>query len=372
MGKLIKNCGNALLRKRISEVSSGFTRFEKDDVIVAKITPCFENSKGALLDDLVTDFGYGSTEFHVLRANESISPRFLFYITKIHSFMQTGEASMSGSAGQKRVPSSFVENFFLGSPPFTEQTAIANYLDEKTAQIDTLIEKKQKLIELLKEERTAIINHAVTKGINPKAKLKPSGLSAVTNAAQAGIEWLGDIPEHWEVKKLKYVAILKSGEGITADSIRDEGEYPVFGGNGVRGYTSSYSHEGDFVIIGRQGALCGNINYAKGKFWASEHAVVATPIETYNLIWFGELLRTMNLNQYSQSAAQPGLAVENVRNLFVPVPSFNEQTKIAQHVQTHTTRIATTISKIEREIGLLQEYRTALISEVVTGKIKVI
>ena len=250
---------------------------------------------------------------------------------------------------------------FVPLPRPKEQTAIAKYLDEKTAQIDTLIEKKQKLIELLKEERTAIINQAVTKGINPKAKLKPRG-----------IEWLGDIPKHWEVKKLKYVARLKSGDSITADSIRDEGEYPVFGGNGLRGYTSAYSHEGDFVLIGRQGALCGNINYAKGKFWASEHAVVVTPIARYNLIWVGELLCTMNLNQYSQSAAQPGLAVEKIQNLFIPVPSIEEQNSISAYIEAETQKLDATISKIEKEIELLQKYRTALISEVVTGEIKVI
>lgn len=99
-------------------------------------------------------------------------------------------------------------------PNFEEQTAIANYLDEKTVQIDTLIEKKQKLIELLKEERTAIINQAVTKGINPKVKFKPSG-----------IEWLGDIPEHWEVKRLKYLSEIKTGEKNTEDRVED-GMYP--------------------------------------------------------------------------------------------------------------------------------------------------
>lgn len=268
---------------------------------------------------------------------------------------------MTGSAGQKRVPASFVRNFVTGTPPKEEQTAIVNYLDNKTTQIDSLIEKKQKLIELLKEERTATINQAITKGIDPKAKLKPSG-----------IEWLGYIPEHWEVKKLKNVAKLKSGDSITADSIRDEGEYPVFGGNGLRGYSASYSHEGNFVLIGRQGALCGNINYAVGRFWASEHAVVATPIVHYKVIWFGELLRAMNLNQYSQSAAQPGLAVERIQNLFITFPPFEEQKIISDHIEIESEQIDATISKIEKEIALLQEYRTALISEVVTGKIKVI
>ncbi len=252
------------------------------------------------------------------------------------------------------------EDFSFPIPSIQEQKTVCYYLDRKTTQIDNLISKKQKLIELLKEERAAIINQAVTKGLNPDAPMKDSG-----------IEWLGEIPEKWEVKRLKFVSDFKSGNGITANLIKNDGEYAVYGGNGLRGYTSSYTHEGSYVLIGRQGALCGNINYADGKFWASEHAVVATLVSDYNLFWFGELLRTMNLNQYSQSAAQPGLSVDHIKNLFIPVPSPNEQDVIAAYLDGKTTKIDQTSSKIEDQIEVLKEFRTALISEVVTGKIDV-
>ena len=255
----------------------------------------------------------------------------------------------------------FIRLLDLSFPPKSEQFAIANYLDDKTAKIDELIEKKKKLIELLKEERTAVINQTVTRGINPNVKLKPSG-----------IDWLGEIPEHWEVKKIKYVAKLKSGESITSDKIKEDGEFAVYGGNGLRGYTTSYTHDGDYILIGRQGALCGNINYAFGKFYASEHAVVVTRFGNENISWFGELLRIMNLNQYSISAAQPGLSVERLQNIQIPSPSIDEQNKIGQYLKTEIKRSELSISKIEKEIELLQEYRKALISEAVTGKIKVI
>lgn len=243
----------------------------------------------------------------------------------------------------------------------SEQAAIARYLDEKTAQLDTLIARKRRLIDLLREEKAALINEAVTKSIRPGVEMKPSG-----------IEWLGEVPAHWEVKKLKWVASLQSGESITSESIQPEGEYPVYGGNGLRGYTSAYTNEGDYVLIGRQGALCGNINYASGQFWASEHAVIATLIGDINFIWLGELLRTMNLNQYSVSAAQPGLAIERIQTLSLPVPPFQEQVDIAQYIDTEAAKIDYTISRIEREVELMQEYRTALISEVVTGKVYVL
>jgi len=137
---------------------------------------------------------------------------------------------------------------------------------------------------------------------------------------ESGIEWIGDFPKHWKIHRIKDIVNLKSGDNIVSEQITVDDEFPVYGGNGLRGYYTSYTHEGDFVLIGRQGALCGNINYAHGKFWASEHAVVATPIKFTEIIWLGELLRIMNLNQYSNSAAQPGLSVEKIKNLYLSIP----------------------------------------------------
>jgi type I restriction enzyme S subunit len=200
----------------------------------------------------------------------------------------------------------------------------------------------------------------VTKGLDPKVRTKPSG-----------VEWLGNIPEHWEVKRLKYVATMKSGEGITSDQIKESGDYPVYGGNGLRGYSDLFTHEGDHVLIGRQGALCGNINYADGKFWASEHAIVCTLEKLYITRWFGELLSIMNLNQYSVSAAQPGLSIDNIKILQIPIPPLAEQIAIVAHIETEYSRLDTIIEKFKKQIELFKEYRTTLISEVVTGKIDV-
>ena len=180
------------LRKPISEVWNGFTYFERNDVIVAKITPCFENGKGALLDKLESQIGFGSTEFHVLRSKPEIADKFLFLTTRTNPFMNIGEASMTGAAGQKRVTTSFIEDYPVALPPLAEQAAIATYLDEQTAQLDGLIARKRRLMALLREEKAALINEAVTKGIHPNVPTKPSG-----------IDWLGDVPAHWEVKKLK-------------------------------------------------------------------------------------------------------------------------------------------------------------------------
>jgi len=182
----------------------------------------------------------------------------------------------------------------------------------------------------------------------------------------SGVDWLEEVPEHWNVLALKRIANLKSGDSITGESIEEVGEFPVLGGNGLRGYSDSFTHDGHFVVIGRQGALCGNINYAKGKFWASEHAVVAAPLTGLNTVWRGEMLRAMNLNQHSVSAAQPGLSMEFVGNLRTVFPPMSEQTAIAAILDRETGKIDELVAEQRRLIELLKEKRQAVISHAVT------
>jgi type I restriction enzyme S subunit len=182
----------------------------------------------------------------------------------------------------------------------------------------------------------------------------------------SSVDWLGEVPEHWDVLKLKRICALRSGDGITSEDIAEEGDYPVYGGNGLRGYTNKFTHEGRYALIGRQGALCGNVNYADGKFWASEHAVVVSPIQMVVTSWLGELLRAMNLNQYSITAAQPGLAVDAVGNLFIPLPPDKEQQTIAAFLDRETGKIDALIAEQQRLVELLAEKRQAVISHAVT------
>ena len=182
----------------------------------------------------------------------------------------------------------------------------------------------------------------------------------------SGVAWLGDVPAHWAVMPIKRLAFLQSGESITAERIDESGDFPVYGGNGLRGYTNAFTHAGEFVLIGRQGALCGNINYGYRKFWASEHAVVVTPTKSLTTKWLGEVLRAMNLNQYSVSAAQPGLSVEAVAQLMIPVPLREEQAAIATFLDHETAKIDALVDVQKRLIELLKEKRQAVISQAVT------
>lgn len=182
----------------------------------------------------------------------------------------------------------------------------------------------------------------------------------------SGVEWLGEIPRHWQRFPLKYLVEMKSGESITAADIEPEGNYPVFGGNGLRGYSSKYTHSGSYILIGRQGALCGNVNYAHNQFWASEHALIVKGKKSFNIRWLGELLRAMNLNQYSITAAQPGLSAEALVNLQIPVPPEAEREAVASFIDYEAGKIDNLIEKQQQLIELLKEKRQAVISHAVT------
>jgi type I restriction enzyme S subunit len=273
--------------------------------------------------------------------------------------IKKSESSNKLNTIRLRIPMDKLNKVLLPFPTKEEQTTIAQFLDSKTALIDQAIGIKEKQIELLKERRQILIHKSVTRGLNPDVKLKDSG-----------VEWIGEIPEHWEVKALKYIANLQSGETISAEKFVEEG-FPVFGGNGFRGYASSYTNEGEFALIGRQGALCGNVNYAKGKFYASEHAIVVYPINNESFLWLGEVIKEADFNRLSQSAAQPGIAISVIKNVLFPYPPLFEQFAIAKYIETIYAKISKTISLKEKEIEKLKEYKATLINSAVTGKIKV-
>lgn len=182
------------------------------------------------------------------------------------------------------------------------------------------------------------------------------------------IDWAPLIPNHWDVVRLKDIARLQSGDSITSDKIDEAGgAYPVYGGNGLRGYTDTFTNEGEYILIGRQGALCGNINYARNRFFASEHAVVVYPFEKHESItWLGETLKITNLNRLSASAAQPGLAVCSLNFVKIPYPPQNERAQIGYFLDAKLAAIDLQVTQLEKKGKLYERLKTATISRAVT------
>ncbi len=149
-------------KRTLAEVWNGFTYFRRGDVVIAKITPCFENGKGAYLDRLASDFGFGTTELIVLRPSKAIKGAFLRFLTSTKQFLLLGEQYMTGAAGQQRIPSDFVKNYPIGLPPIDEQLVILEYIQAKSAEIDLAITRAEREIELMREYRTRLISDVVT------------------------------------------------------------------------------------------------------------------------------------------------------------------------------------------------------------------
>ena len=170
--------------------------------------------------------------------------------------------------------------------------------------------------------------------------------------------------------KLGEIFYLKAGENITSKDIseikKEDFIYPCYGGNGIRGYTKQYNKEGIFSLIGRQGALCGNINIGKGKFFATEHAVVVNTFSETNVNWCFYFLKQLNLNQYATSTAQPGLSVNNINQIYIPLPPLKEQDRIANEID----RLFTLIEQLEEDKAALQQLVSQLKSKILSLAIR--
>ncbi len=252
-----------------------------------------------------------------------------------------------------------IKTLYLPMPPHPEQQKIAQYLDDKTAKIDQAIMLEEKQIELIKEHKQILIQNAVTKGLNPHVKFKHSD-----------VEWIGEVPEHWEVKKLKYLASINNG--LDYKSVLAEEGYPVFGSGGQFAYATSYLYSGEAVLLGRKGTIDKPL-YINDKFWTVDtmfycicNKFIHTKFVYYcccSLIPFG---------YYSTSTALPSMTQSDLLNNKFTIPPISEQHQIANYLDQQTAKIDHAIQLKQQQIDKLKEYKTVLINDVVTGKVKVV
>ena len=183
----------------------------------------------------------------------------------------------------------------------------------------------------------------------------------------SGVQWVGLIPNDWNTVSLKYLCSMQSGKTLSSEEISDEGDYPVYGGNGLRGYYTQSNTIGDYLLVGRQGALCGNVHSVQGEFWATEHAIVTKCSSLSDKKFLYYLLLGMNLNQYaSNTAAQPGLAVSTIVNIPTCLVPIHEQIKIAEMLDHKCTQVDALITNVQAQIEKLKAYKQSVITEVIT------
>ncbi len=354
--------------KQVESVYDGYTYFSDGDILMAKVTPCFENKNIAIASGLTNKIGFGSSEIYIIRAGKNVDNRFLYYRFQEDGFIGLAIGAMTGAGGLKRVPSEAVSNYIYASPGKDEQQNIANFLDHETAKIDTLIEKQQQLIKLLKEKRQAVISHAVTKGLNPNAPMRDSG-----------VEWLGEVPEHWILSKVKYEYENLDGRRIPLSTLERssmQGEFPYYGASGVIDHVDSFIFHEDLVLVSEDGANLLMRSYpiafpAYGKYWVNNHAHILRPKDQKVEFW-SEVIEVRDLTPYVSGSAQPKFTSEALSNLQIAVPPHeNEVNEIAAYIKQQKEKYAFLINKAGQSIKLMHERRTALISAAVTGEIDV-
>ena len=370
----------------IGELESGYTYFAEGDVAIAKITPCFENGKGAVMRGLQGGLGFGTTELIVARPwPQHLDAAYLHRIFTSRQFMQRGEASMYGAGGQKRVPDDFVRDFAIALPPVDEQVVINAFLNRETAKIDALVAEQERLIELLKEKRQAVISHAVTKGLDPSVPMKDSGL-----------EWLGEVPAHWDIRSVARVStkITNGYVGPTREILVDSG-VPYVQATHIKGgqinfdgayfvtpewseaHSKSILAEGDVLLV-QTGAGTGDVGLVSAiEVGFNCHALIIVAPDRSQIqgAFLSAVLQSAYGRQVLESvqtgAMHPHLNCGEVKFVSVPVPPLKEQEAVAAFVENATERFESLTAECKRSAAILQESRTALISAAVTGQIDV-
>jgi len=306
---------------------------------------------------------------------------FLLYFLDARNLNQ-----LSNQNAQPLITGSMVGNQFIPLPPLLEQQAIATFLDSETKRIDTLVEKKERLIDLLREKRSALISHAVTKGLDSSVKLKSSG-----------VEWLGEIPEHWQVSALKRIVATPVTDGphetpeildegipfVSAEAIKnDQIDFTKIRGfiaiEDHRRYSLKYNPRRDDIYIIKSGATTGNVAMVETDFefniWSPLAAIrpnrkVSFPRFLFHFVKSKEFMTSIQLGW--TFGTQQNIGMNVIENLYVGLPPITEQQAIAAFLDREIGKIDTLIAKMEEAIVKLKEYRTALISAAVTGKIDV-
>jgi type I restriction enzyme S subunit len=261
-----------------------------------------------------------------------------------------------------------MKSIVLAVPPLPEQSAIAAFLGRETAKIDALVAEQEQLVELLKEKRQAVISHAVTKGLDPNVPMRDSG-----------VEWLGEVPEHWTVGAIKNFYEFLDGKRIPLsgeERSSRSGEYPYYGASGVIDWIDDFIFDEDLVLVSEDGAnlFCRSTPIAfvaRGKYWVNNHAHILRPSDNA-LIYWAERIETIDLTPVLSGSAQPKLTSEALANIRIAIPpTYEERLDIQMFISQEAEGIDALVSQAQRAITLLKERRSALISAAVTGKIDV-
>ncbi len=302
--------------------------------------------------------------------------KFISYFSASHSYMNWLR-TVAIQATIENVSAERYARMPIPLPPLDEQRTIAAFLDREAERIDALVAKKRLLIERLEEYRTALITRTVTRGLPPEAA-RAAGLDPAPRLKPSGMEWLGDVPEHWEVRRLANVIQCLDGRRVPLNAeerSERQGDFPYWGANGVLDYLDDWLFDEPLVLLGEDGApfFAPNKRVAfsvSGRIWVNNHAHVLRPDGIHQEF----LMHLLNITEYAafiDGSTRDKLTQGDMNGIPVLLPPTEEQAEIARYLRAEVADLDLVAYRVERAIERLQEYRTALITAAVTGKIDV-
>ena len=335
---------------------------KKGDVIFRPTD--LQNDKVSLRSSISNFEGIITSAYLNLRFKETANSKFYHYLFR--TIDNNKVIYGLGSGLRQNIDFRDFRRFSFPIPPLTEQTAIANFLDKKTSQIDHAIELEEKTIALLKEHKQILIQELVTgKKVWDKAQncwTKPAEVK------YSGVEWIGEIPKNWEIKKLKYIFDIKNGQDYK--HVLSKRGYPVIGSGGQFAYASNYLHDGEAVLLGRKGTIDKPM-YVNERFWTVDTMFYAIVYKNFSAKYIYYVSTTIPFKLYSTSTALPSMTQNDLNNHIVAVPPLEEQNDIVHHIEQQSAKIDRAIALQEQKIEKLKELKATLIDSAVTGKIKV-
>ena len=359
------------------EAKGKYTYFSDGDLLVAKVTPCFENGNIAIANKMKEGIGFGSSEIFVLRMDKKVLNTYMFYVTQSSKFQDGACATMCGVGGLKRISPLFMRTYELDIPSLSEQQLIVDYLDEKLSNIEkriAILEKQRNAYARLKK---SIVHQAVTRGLNPNVPLKDSG-----------IEWIGMIPEHWEGRRLKDFSVLNPRftgqekrkevsflpmEGLRYDSITLQS---ISFEEGKSKYT--FFAEGDLLMA--KVTPCfenGNIAIAtdlkEGIGFGSSEIFVLRLDRSVSSRYFFYYIQAPSFQDEACSTMCGVGGLKRISPIFMRIcavflPPLSEQQAIANYLDEKCAKIDAAIDNIGKQIDALKRLKRALINEVITGQ----
>ncbi len=365
-----------------AEGKGKYTYFQDGDLLVAKVTPCFENGNIAIANNMKQGVGFGSSEIFVLRMNDKVLNTYMFYITQTAKFQEEACATMCGVGGLKRISPLFMRTYELDIPSLSKQQRIVDYLDAELGKIDARIAVLEKEQDAYARLKRSVIHHAVTRGLNPNISLKDSG-----------VEWIGMIPEHWETKRIKdVVSDIFTGVSPVYEYENDNQNY-VFGQRNNQEYgidfegikyakddffktrlPKEFLKYGDVLLNTLGGGSVGRTGYydiednisviTDGHVMIIRSKTYNTRYMYYYLCSRKERLEMMAIGSTNQAFFN----ISDIRLISLPMPSLEEQQVITAYLDEKCSKIDAATENIGKQIDALKRLKRALINEVVTGQ----